>query len=110
MKEILLVLTNVSESMIAMRIARELIELRVAACVNILPGVQSVYRWQGAIEETDEVTMLIKTTLEAYPKLEAALKAIHPYDVPEILALPISAGLPSYLDWVAAETSGGKDI
>lgn len=104
MKEILLVLTNVPDNEVAVRISRELVEQRLAACVNILPSVRSVYRWQGAIEEAQEITLLVKTTRDAYTKLEAALKASHPYDVPEILALPISAGLSSYLDWIAAET------
>ena len=103
MKEILLVLTNVPDNDTAGRISRQLVEQRLAACVNILPGVKSVYRWQGAIEETDEITLLIKTTRDSYTKLEATLKAVHPYEVPEILALPISVGLSSYLDWVAAE-------
>jgi periplasmic divalent cation tolerance protein len=110
MNEILLVLTNVPDNETAIRISRELIEQRVAACVNILPGVLSVYRWQGAIEETHEVSLLIKTTQDAYPKLEAALKTMHPYEVPEILALPIFAGFPTYLDWVAAETQKSGNV
>lgn len=104
MKEILLVLTNVPDNDVARRISRELVEQRLAAYVNILPGVRSVYRWQGTIEETDEITLLIKTTRDVYTKLEATLKATHPYEVPEILVLPVSGGLSSYLDWVGAET------
>ena len=70
--------------------------------------MQSVYQWQGAIEQTNEVTLLIKTVRARYAELEAAIKAMHPYEVPEIIALPIVAGLPAYLDWIAHETK--KDV
>ena len=66
--------------------------------------MQSIYRWQGAIESASEVPLLIKTTAGRYSELETAIRALHPYDVPEIIALPIAQGLPAYLDWLAAET------
>lgn len=90
--------------------ARALIEQGIAACVNLLPAVQSVYRWQGEVEETTEVTLLVKTTTPFYSEVEAAIKATHPYEVPEIIALPVVSGLPSYLDWVVSETNKDGDV
>jgi len=100
----LLVITNCPDRETAERIAHDLVERRLAACVNILAGCRSIYRWQGQTESADEVPMLIKTTPAAYPALESAIQALHPYSVPEIVALPIERGLPAYLAWVAAET------
>ncbi len=85
--------------------AARLVEDGVAACVSILPGLSSIYRWQGRTEEASEVLLMIKTTREAYPRLESALKACHPYELPEILAVGAEAGLPGYLEWVAQETT-----
>ena len=99
-----LVITNCPDEETANRIALAVVEAKLAACVNILPRVQSIYRWQGVVESAAEVPLLIKTTAAAYPALEAAIRESHPYDVPEIIALPITAGLPAYLNWLAAET------
>lgn len=110
MHQTLMVLVNVPDETVAHAIARALVEQRLAACVNVLPRVQSVYRWQGKIEEAVEVPMLIKTTQARYAELEATVKAAHPYDVPELIALPIVAGLPEYLGWVAAETKKDIDV
>jgi periplasmic divalent cation tolerance protein len=104
----LLVLTNLPDRAAAERLADALIEKRVAACVNILAPCRSVYRWQGAVQHDEEHPMLIKTTEERYAALEAAIRAGHPYELPEIIALPIERGLPAYLDWVSAETADGK--
>jgi len=101
---ILLVLTNCPDETSANAIALAVFEARLAACVNILPRVQSVYRWQGAVESASEIPLLIKTTADNYPALESAIRAEHPYDIPEIIALPVERGLPAYLNWVAAET------
>lgn len=101
--DIRLVITNCPDEETANRIALAVVEAKLAACVNILPRVQSIYRWQGAVESAAEVPLLIKTTAAAYPALEAAIRESHPYDVPEIIALPITAGLPAYLNWLAAE-------
>lgn len=109
MQQTLLILTNVPDEPAAMAIARSVVEQRLAVCVNLLPTVRSVYQWQGAVEETSEVTLLIKTTQARYAELEAAIAAAHPYDVPEIIALPIVAGLPKYLDWVVSETKKDMD-
>ena len=100
----LLVLTNLPERAAAERLAGLLIEKRLAACVNILAPCRSVYRWQGAVRHDEEHPMLIKTTAERYPALEQALRSGHPYELPEIIAVPIERGLPAYLQWVAAET------
>lgn len=104
MEQALLVLSNVPDAELAKSLARTLVEQRLAACVNIMPAVQSVYQWQGAIEHAQELTLMIKTTQARYAELEAAIVAVHPYDVPEIIALPIEAGLPAYLHWISAET------
>ena len=101
---ILLVITNCPDETSANAIALAVVEARLAACVNILPRVQSVYRWQGAVESASEIPLLIKTTAANYPALEAAIQAQHPYEIPEIIALPVERGLPAYLNWVAAET------
>ena len=104
----LLVLTNLPDRAAAERLADALIEKRVAACVNILAPCRSVYRWKGEVQHDEEHPMLIKTTAERYPALEAAIRAGHPYELPEIIAVPVERGLPPYLDWVAAETGAGK--
>lgn len=101
----LLVLTNCPDADCAEAIAAALVEAGLAACVNILAPARSVYRWQGAVERADEVPLLIKTTAARYAALEAAIRARHPYELPEIVALPIDRGLPAYLRWLADETA-----
>lgn len=101
--ETLLVLTNLPDADSAHTLAEHLVGQRVAACVNILAPCTSVYHWQGAVESATEVPLLIKTTRAGYAALEAAIRAAHPYELPEIVAVPIELGLPAYLDWVAAE-------
>jgi len=100
----LLVLTNLPDRETAERLAGVLVEQRLAACVNILAPCGSVYRWQGAVQREEEHPVLIKTTAERYPALEAAIRAAHPYELPEIIAVPIERGLPAYLAWLEAET------
>src|SRR5918992_3774540 len=100
----LLVLTNLPNRAAAEKHADMLIEKKLAACVNILAPCRSVYRWKDAVQHDEEHPMLIKTTAERYAALEQALRAGHPYELPEIIAVPIERGLPAYLDWVAAET------
>ncbi|MCW1884574.1 divalent-cation tolerance protein CutA [Luteolibacter flavescens] len=82
----------------ARQIGAALVERQVAACVNLLPGTESIYRWDGKIERATEVLAVIKTT--RYPDLEAAIRELHPYEVPEIISLPVKAGLPEYIKWV----------
>jgi periplasmic divalent cation tolerance protein len=88
----------------AERLASALVEEQLAACVNALPGIQSVYRWQGALERSAETLLLAKTTAERYPALESRLRELHPYELPEIIALPIERGLPGYLAWVREQS------
>lgn len=102
--EPLLVLTNCPDEATANAIALAVVEAKLAACVNILPRVQSIYRWQGRVESTSEIPLLIKSTATIYPQLEQSIRDLHPYEVPEIIALPITQGLPAYLNWVTAET------
>ena len=100
----LLVLTNLPDRATAEKLADLLVDRQLAACVNILAPCRSVYRWKGALQHDEEHPMLIKTTSERYPALDAALRAGHPYELPEIIAVPIERGLPAYLGWVATET------
>lgn len=101
----LLVFTNLPDEAAAGELAGLLVEQRLAACVNILAPCRSVYRWQGAVEEAAEVPLLIKTTAARYGELEAAIRQFHPYELPEIIAVPVGRGLPAYLHWVASETT-----
>ena len=100
----LLVLTNLPDRTATERLADLVIAKNLAACVNILAPCRSVYRWKGAVQHDEEHPMLIKTTVERYGALEQTLRESHPYELPEIIAVPIERGLPAYLDWVAAET------
>ena len=101
----LIVLCSVPTPEKGKEIAGKLVEGRLCACVNIVPGVQSIYRWKAQIQNDPESLMILKTTPDRYQDLEDRLKALHPYDVPEILALPVYAGAQSYLDWVVSEVS-----
>lgn len=98
-----MVLCNCPDEASADRLAQGVIEARLAACVNRLAPVQSVYRWNERIEIATEVPLLIKTTASRYEAVQAWLQAEHPYDIPEIIALPLAAGLPAYLAWIAQE-------
>ncbi|MGE0874380.1 MAG: divalent-cation tolerance protein CutA [Burkholderiales bacterium] len=100
----LLVLTNLPDRASAEKLADALVEVRVAACVSILAPCRSVYRWKGALQRDEEYPVLIKTTAERYAALEAAIRKLHPYELPEIVAVPVERGLPEYLAWVAEET------
>jgi periplasmic divalent cation tolerance protein len=100
----LLVLTNLPDRAAAERLGDMLIEKQLAACVNILAPCRSVYRWKGAVQHDEEYPMLIKTTADRYQALEQAIRDGHPYELPEIIAVPVERGLPEYLQWVAAET------
>jgi periplasmic divalent cation tolerance protein len=99
-----LVITNLPDRDSADQLAHALIDKRLAACVNVLSPCRSVYRWQGKTEDAEEFPMLIKTTRDRYTALEAAIRAGHPYELPEIIAVSIAGGLPAYLEWVDSET------
>lgn len=101
----LLVFTTLPDAASAQALAADLVARRLAACVSQLAPCRSTYRWQGAVENADEIPLLIKTTRERYDALEAAIRRCHPHELPEILAVPAERGLPDYLAWIAAETS-----
>ncbi|HYD32378.1 MAG TPA: divalent-cation tolerance protein CutA [Azospirillaceae bacterium] len=92
----------------ARRIGRALVEERLAACVNLLPGMTSIYPWEGRIEEGGEVVMIAKTRAELFDPLAARVRALHSYTVPCIIELPLGRGNPAYLDWLVAETAEAK--
>ncbi|MFC4161470.1 divalent-cation tolerance protein CutA [Chitinimonas lacunae] len=102
--EVIVVVCNAPDEATARALASALVERRLAACVNILPAVQSVYRWHGEIEQAGEWPLLIKTTVSRYAEVETLLRERHPYELPEIIALPLTAGLPGYLDWVRTQS------
>lgn len=105
MDETIVVLTNLPDRAAALRLAEALVERRLAACVNVLAPCVSIYRWKGALERAEEVPVLIKTRAALYGELEAAIRATHPYELPEIIAVPVVRGLGAYLQWVAGETA-----
>ena len=99
------VLTNLPDSETAFNLARDLVRLRLAACANVLAPATSFYRWEGREEQATEYPVLIKSTRACYPRLEAAIRERHPYDLPEIICWPLE-GLAEYLAWVERETCG----
>jgi len=107
MTEFILALTTVPDEAKGQEIARHLVEQKLAACVTISPASLSIYRWQGQVCQDKEFVLLIKTRRELLGKVETALRSIHPYQVPEFIALPIEGGSAAYLDWLAAETKKG---
>lgn len=98
-------ISNLPDVESAQKLATLLVEQRLAACVNVLAPCTSVYRWQGKVETANEIPVLIKTTRERYAALESAIRAHHPYELPEIIAVSLSAGLPAYLEWIKTETA-----
>jgi periplasmic divalent cation tolerance protein len=104
MMDTLLVFTNLPDRASADALARALIERRLAACVSVLAECTSTYRWEGAIESANEIPLLIKTTEAAYASLQEAIRELHPYELPEIIAVPLQTGLPQYLEWIRSET------
>lgn len=106
--EAILVITNLPDRDAARQLADKLLGERLAACINILAPCESVYRWQGKIETAPEIPLLIKTLKAHYDKVEKTIRQCHPYELPEIIAVPISAGLPAYLDWLGAETANSE--
>jgi len=99
-----LCITTCPDAGSAHSIAQALVAERLAACVNVLPGVASVYRWQGAIESATEHLLLAKTNADRVPALQARLSALHPHELPELVVVDIEGGLPAYLDWITAST------
>jgi periplasmic divalent cation tolerance protein len=100
----ILILTTLPERATAETLARELLASRLAACIQIGAPAQSLYHWRGQIETAAEIPLTIKTRARLYPRVEALIRRHHPYELPEIVAVPITCGLPAYLDWITAET------
>jgi periplasmic divalent cation tolerance protein len=105
MEPLLLVMTNCPDRDVAREIGQLLVDRRLAACVNILNGCTSIYRWQGATETAEEVTVLIKTRTESYEEVERLIRQHHPYELPEVLAVRVDAGSSEYIDWVRSEAT-----
>jgi len=105
MTDAVLVLTTLPNSDAAAELANRLVSERLAACANILPALRSIYRWQGKVQDENEVLVLLKTQVRQYEALEARILALHPYDVPEVIAIPVERGHQAYLDWVVNETT-----
>jgi periplasmic divalent cation tolerance protein len=105
----IVVLSTCANEADAARVGRALVEARLAACVSVLPGLRSCYRWQGAVETADEALLLIKTSRELFADLKAELEKIHPYELPEVLALPVVEGAENYLNWMSVNLRGGAD-
>jgi len=105
MTDYLLVLTTCPDEACAQQLAHDLVKHRLAACVSRMAGITSVYPWQGQLHESKEIQLMIKTKASCYIQLEQAIIAIHPYQVPEIIALPIAQGLAQYLQWIDDNTS-----
>jgi len=99
-KNALLIITTAPDDEIAEKIAHALVSPGLAACVNILPGMRSIYKWRGELQRGDEQLLLIKAQQSAYAAIEKEIEALHPYELPEIIAVSIEAGLPAYLDWI----------
>jgi periplasmic divalent cation tolerance protein len=103
MTDTVIVLCTFRNEQDAMRVGSALVEARLAACVNVLPGVRSMYRWKSEVQNTDEVLTLIKTTQQGFPALRDRLKELHSYETPEIIAVPVVDGLAEYLGWVGEQ-------
>jgi periplasmic divalent cation tolerance protein len=101
-EEVLIVLTTWPDASAAREAAQVLVQERLAACANLVPAVESIYRWEGKVATASEVLMILKTTIGRYPQLETRIKALHSYEVPEIVSVRVTDGLPAYLRWVEA--------
>jgi periplasmic divalent cation tolerance protein len=101
MTDAVVILVTAPSAEVAAGIARAVVEERLAACGNVLPGVRSIYRWEGKVQDEPEVLLILKTQRKRFPELRDRILALHPYEVPEVLALPVEAGSDAYLDWIA---------
>jgi periplasmic divalent cation tolerance protein len=106
-EEFVVVLVTAGSAEEAAAIGRALVEERLAACANVLGPIRSIYRWQGAVEDAAEHLLLLKARAADVPALDARVRALHSYDVPEVIALPVRAGSPAYLAWLAESTARG---
>ncbi|MCA2981075.1 MAG: divalent-cation tolerance protein CutA [Myxococcaceae bacterium] len=104
--EVVVALSTAPSEEVAVTLARALVDEHLIACANLLPRARSIYRWQGAVQDEVEVVLVMKTTASTVPALKRRLDALHPYETPEMLVIPVASGLGPYLDWVVAETTG----
>lgn len=100
----MLVLTTLPSAEAAAELAKAVVGEKLAACANLLPAVRSIYRWQGRVQDESEVLVLFKTRQEHFERLKARLLELHPYEIPEVLAIPVEQGYQAYLDWLGQET------
>ena len=105
----ILVLSTADSMELALKIARTIVDEGKAACVNIVPGVRSIYRWEGKLCDDSELLLLIKTSEENYEKVNACIRKLHTYDTPEVISIPIAAGDPEYLSWLRRQIHPHSD-
>ncbi len=109
MTDKIVILTTCAEAVDAERMARALVDGRLAACVNVVPNVRSFYHWKGATQSGEEFLLIIKTSLDLFGALRAEMEKLHPYEVPELLALPVVAGAENYLSWLQSNLRGAQE-
>lgn len=109
MTDKIVVLTSCAAEADAERLARALVEGRLAACVNVVPGARSFYHWKGKIESAEEFLLIVKTSRDLFPALRSEMEKLHPYEVPELLALPVVEGAENYLSWLDANLRGVQE-
>ncbi|HJS65926.1 MAG TPA: divalent-cation tolerance protein CutA [Nitrospiraceae bacterium] len=102
--QVLVILVTTVNQEEAVRIGKEMVNAKLAACANVIPGIQSIYRWNGKVVQEEEVLLILKSVKPRYRALEKAIKAMHTYEIPEIIALPVKEGLDRYIGWVGRET------
>ena len=105
-EQVLVILVTVINQKEAVRIGEKMVHMKLAACTNVIPSIQSIYRWKGKVTNAQEVLLILKSTKPRYRALEKAIKAMHAYEVPEVIALPVTEGLEAYVRWVRDETHG----
>lgn len=106
--KVVVILVTAPDAKTGTEIARDLLERRLVACANIIPGIRSLYWWKGQLEESDEVLLLLKARKEDVTAVAKRVRELHPYDVPEVVATEVVGGLEAYLEWVTAETERGR--
>lgn len=104
--QVLVILVTTVNQEEAVRIGKEMVNAKLAACANVIPGIQSIYRWNGKVVQEEEVLLILKSVKPRYRALEKAIKAMHTYEIPEIIALPVKEGFDRYIGWVGRETQG----
>ena len=109
MTDALLVFTTLPNADAAVALAKAVVEERLAACANLFPAVRSFYKWQGKLQDANEVLLIIKTSLDLFGALRAEMEKLHPYEVPELLALPVVAGAENYLSWLQSNLRGAQE-